>query len=261
MPMERSVGSVDGTRIGYLELGSGPGIVFVHGSLGVGDEWLQVANLLADRFTCYLMDRRGRGRSGNAERYSLDTECADIAAVLEAAGPTSALLGHSYGGICALEAARRIRVSKLILYEPPFPIDGPTVGDAFERYRAAVANNQLDEALLIGARDLVKLTDVQIKEWRASPAWQLAAALTPTWVRELEVIRSLPLGVERFSQMSSPTLLLLGTATARHHEVASAALAETLPSAHTRRLVDQGHQAQVFAPTLVAREIAGFLES
>ena len=81
MPMERSVGSVDGTRIGYLELGSGPGIVFVHGSLGVGDEWLQVANLLADRFTCYLMDRRGRGRSGNAERYSLDTECADIAAV------------------------------------------------------------------------------------------------------------------------------------------------------------------------------------
>lgn len=261
MPTERSVGSVDGTRIGYLELGSGPGIVFVHKSLGVGDEWLQVATLLSDRFTCYLMDRRGRGRSGDADKYSLDTECADIAAVLAAAGPNSALLGHSYGGICALEAARQVGVSKLILYEPPFPIDRPTVGDAFERYRAAVANNQLDEALLIGARDFVKLTDAQIKEFRASPAWQPMAALTPTWVRELEVIRSLPLGVERFSQMSAPTLLLLGTATARHHEVASAALAATLPSARTGRLVDQGHQAHLLAPVLVAHEIASFVQS
>ena len=40
MPMERSVDSVDGTRIGYLELGSGPGIVFVHGSLEAGDDTL-----------------------------------------------------------------------------------------------------------------------------------------------------------------------------------------------------------------------------
>jgi pimeloyl-ACP methyl ester carboxylesterase len=259
--MERSVDSLDGTRIGYLQLGSGPGIVFVHGSLGVGDEWLQVADLLADRFTCYLMDRRGRGRSDDAGSYSLGTECADIAAVLDAAGPNPALLGHSYGGICALEAAQRVRVSKLILYEPPFPIDGPTVGDAFERYRAAVANNQLDEALLIGARDLVKLTDVQIAEFRASPAWQPMAALTPTWVRELEVIRGLPLGVKRFGQMSSPTLLLLGTATARHHKVASAALAETLPLARTSLLIDQGHQAHLLAPSLVARQMASFLQS
>lgn len=259
--MERSVESVDGTRIGYLQLGSGPGIVFVHGSLGVGDDWLQVAHVLADRFTCYLMDRRGRGRSGDDRRYSLDTECADIAAILDAAGPNPALLGHSYGGICALEVAQRGRVSRLILYEPPLPIERPTVGDAFERYRAAVANNQLDEALLIGARDLVKLTDAQLAEFRSSPRWQPMAALTPTWVRELEVIRSLPLGVKRFGEMSAPTLLLLGTATARHHKVASAALAETLPSALTSLLVDQGHQAHLLAPTLVAREIASFLQS
>jgi pimeloyl-ACP methyl ester carboxylesterase len=259
--MERSVNSADGTCIGYQELGSGPAIVFVHGSLGVGDEWLQVAHLLGDRFTCYLMDRRGRGRSGDARRYSLDTECADIAAVLDAAGPSPALLGHSYGAICALEAARRVRVSKLILYEPPFPIDGPTVGDAFERYRAAVANNQLDEALLIGARDLVKLTDAQVAEFRASPAWQPMAALTPTWVRELEAIKSLPLGVERFGDMSVPTLLLLGTATARHHEAAVAALAKTLVSARTSLLLDQGHQAHLLAPTVVAGEIASFLRS
>jgi pimeloyl-ACP methyl ester carboxylesterase len=206
------------------------------------------------------MDRRGRGRSGDARRYSLDTECADIAAVVDAAGPNAALLGHSYGGICALEAARRVRVSKLILYEPPFPIDAPTVGDALERYRAAVANNQLDETLLIGARDLAKLSDAQIAEFSSSPAWQSMAALTPTWLRELETIKSLPLGVKRFRETSLPTLLLLGTATVRHHEVASTALAETLPSARTSLLFDQGHQAHLFAPNLVAREIASFFQ-
>jgi pimeloyl-ACP methyl ester carboxylesterase len=257
--MKRSVASADGTRIGYLELGSGPGIVFVHGSLGTGDKWLHVAHELADGCTCYLMDRRGRGRSGDARGYSLETECEDIGAVLGAAGPTPVLLGHSYGAICALEAARRTQVSKLVLYEPPLPIDGPIVGEALEPYRAAVANHQLDEALLIGARDILQLTSEQIAELRSSPAWEPMAALTPTWVRELEVIESLPLGVERYGQVSVPTLLLLGTATARHHARASAALAETLPGSRTALLPDQGHQAHVTAPALVAREIARFL--
>jgi hypothetical protein len=61
-------------------------------------------------------------------------------------------------------------VSQLILYEPPFPIDKSVVGKALEPYRAAVAKNQLDEALLIGARDIVKLTAEQIDEFRSSPA-------------------------------------------------------------------------------------------
>ena len=51
--------------------------------------------------------RSGKGRPGPA-------------AVVEAAAPEVDLLGHSYGAVCALEAAAIARgVRKLVLYEPP----------------------------------------------------------------------------------------------------------------------------------------------
>ena len=124
-PEERVARSADGTPIGFLKFGSGPSLVFVHGSVNTGEEWLQVATAMAEQFTCYVMDRRGRGRSGDAAAYSLDRECEDIIAVLEVAGPEAHLLGHSYGAICALETARRLPIGRLVVYEPPLPVDGP----------------------------------------------------------------------------------------------------------------------------------------
>ena len=56
--------SADGTTIGYRQLGRGPGIVVVHGSMSSGYNFLQLAEALADAFTVYLPDRRGRGLSG-----------------------------------------------------------------------------------------------------------------------------------------------------------------------------------------------------
>lgn len=110
--------SRDGTTIGFRRLGQGPGLVVVHGSIATGDEWSRVASVLADRFTVHLVDRRGRGLSGDADAYSIDTEIADIAAVLDAAGPDASLVGHSYGALCALAAvASGVDVPGLVLYE------------------------------------------------------------------------------------------------------------------------------------------------
>ncbi len=88
--------SRDGTTIGFRKLGQSPGLVVVHSSIATGDEWSRMASALADRFTVHLVDRRGRGLSGDADAYSIDTEIADIAAVLDAAGPDASLVGHSY---------------------------------------------------------------------------------------------------------------------------------------------------------------------
>ena len=116
---EHTVHSADGTKIGFVRLGSGPSLVLVHGGVNTRDAWLPVATVIANQFTCYVMDRRGRGRSGDGPEHSLDRECEDIKAVLDFAGPGAHLLGHSYGAICALEAACRFPVGRLVLYEPP----------------------------------------------------------------------------------------------------------------------------------------------
>ncbi len=251
--------SVDGTAIGFLQMGSGPAVVFVHGSLSTGDDWLQVATAMSHRFTCYVMDRRGRGRSGDAADYGLAREYEDIKAVLSVAGPGAHLLGHSYGAICALETALRVPIGRRVLYEPPLPIAGPLVGAVLEPYRAAVADDQLEEALTIGLRDIIHLSAHTLAVLRATPLWNRMAALTPTWTRELEVVDRLGPSLDRYAHLSTPTLLLLGTATAAHHQMASAALGKILPNVRTVQLPGEGHVAHLTVPDMVMKAVTAFL--
>jgi len=256
---EGSVRSADGTQVGFLKLGSGPAIVFVHGSLTTGEQWLPVASGLAEGFTCYLMDRRGRGRSGDSQDYSLSKECEDIKSLLDVAGSGACLLGHSYGAICALEAANRQPVPNLVLYEPPLPIQHSVIGPAFDDVRAAVAKNDLDAALTIGLRDMVRVSASELGELKESALWSAMAALTPTWVRECEVMARLEFGVERFAGMTTPTLLLLGTATAAHHIEASRALERTLPKVRSAEFNGESHFAHLTATGQVVSTVSRFV--
>jgi pimeloyl-ACP methyl ester carboxylesterase len=251
--------SSDGTPIGFVCLGAGPAILFVHGGLSPGDDWLQVATAMAGQFTCYVMVRRGRGPSGDASDYAIDREYEDIKAVLQVAGPGTHLLGHSYGAICALGAALRAPIGHLVLYEPPLPVQGPVGGTALAAYRAAVASHQLDEALTIGLRDIVHLSAGEISALRPTPLWKQSAALTPTWMRELEAINRLGPSLDRYRHLTAPTLLLLGEATAAHHQVATTALAQTLPDARVVRLQGEGHMAHFTVPDIVAKEVNDFV--
>ena len=258
---EQHVISNDGTRIGLLVLGSGPALVFVHGGLTTGDEWRPVAAALANRFSCCIMTRRGRGRSGDGASYSLDKECEDIRSVVNAMGGRVHVVAHSYGAVCALETARQSAMDALILYEPPLPVDGPVVGPAFAAFRDAVGRRQLDEALTIMLRDLVHLNADQLAALRRTPLWNDMAALTPPTVRECEALTGLELGVQRYERIVAPTLLLVGTDTAPEHRRRSIALERALPNARTVFLQGHGHEAHVFAPDLVAETIADFLRA
>ncbi len=120
-----SAQSADGTEIGYRSLGEGRGLVIVGGALSSGSNYLPLAERLAGEFEVHLMDRRGRPRSGpQRTAHSIEEECADLIAVAEVTGAT-AVFGHSFGGLVALETARRREVFDLLYaYEPGVPIGG-----------------------------------------------------------------------------------------------------------------------------------------
>jgi pimeloyl-ACP methyl ester carboxylesterase len=122
---EASAISGDGTPIGYCSLGEGPGLVVVGGVLSSGSEYLALAQLLAQDFAVHVMDRRGRSRSGpQRPGHSIDDECADLIAVAQSTGAT-AVFGHSFGGLVALETARRLPAfDQLFIYEPGVPLRG-----------------------------------------------------------------------------------------------------------------------------------------
>src|SRR2546426_10504104 len=78
--------SADGVRIAYVRIGQGRPLVVVGGALYDHRRWLPVAHLISQQATVYVMDRRGRGGSGDADSYTPEREVDDIAAIISAAG-------------------------------------------------------------------------------------------------------------------------------------------------------------------------------
>ncbi|WP_259467909.1 alpha/beta fold hydrolase [Rhodococcus sp. SBT000017] len=191
--MTETIMSTDGTPIGVHCLGSGSPVVIVHGSISTAQSWLQVASHLAVDHRVFVLDRRGRGLSGDAPEYTLATEAADIGTVLarvtESTGTVPTLVGHSYGAICALEAARRgSELAALVLYEPPLPVDGPVAGEHLAPYAAAIAAADNDAAIRIAMEHFIRIPAAETEAIAATPLWRQFLALAPTWTRELEQI-------------------------------------------------------------------------
>jgi pimeloyl-ACP methyl ester carboxylesterase len=100
-----------------LEIGSGPPVVFIHGSvLGAGGTWRRQLEL-AERWTLRLPNRPGFGASPALERGDFELEAPIVAELL---GDGAHLVGHSYGAVIAICAAalRPAAVFSLTVSEP-----------------------------------------------------------------------------------------------------------------------------------------------
>ena len=93
--------------------------MLIHGSNQSARSHTQLAFALADTFTVYLPDRRGRGLSGpHRAEHSMRTEVEDLEAVVAESG-ASKVFGVSVGALIALEAARtRAAIRQVAAYEP-----------------------------------------------------------------------------------------------------------------------------------------------
>ena len=252
--------SADGTPIGWRQVGTGPAIVIAHGAVSMGEQWLPVAQILAEHHTVMLVDRRGRGLSGDAPDYDLSTEVADLDAVLAAAGPGTAVIGHSYGAIIAAAAAAAgADISALVLYEPPLPVVDLIGGDACTSCAAAVAAGEYEQALSIMLSDIVHMDEADLADLRQTPMWARLVDLVPTVPRELGVINGLVGDLDRFTTIEQRTLLLLGETTAQYQVDATRFLAERLPAATRVEIPEQAHFAHVTVPGTVADAVRSFL--
>ena len=121
---KRSVVSRDGTTVGYRQMGSGPGVVLVHGGMQASQNFMKLAAALAEQFTVCVPDRRGRGLSGPfGDDYCLQRECEDLQAVLRQTN-THFVFGLSSGALVCLQAALIIpEIRKAALYEPPLSVN------------------------------------------------------------------------------------------------------------------------------------------
>lgn len=253
--------SEDGTPIAVWRSGEGPPLVLVHGAAADHIRWAPVLPALQERFSVLAIDRRGRGQSGDADEYAIEREYEDVAAVVEWAGEAVNVLGHSYGGICALEAALLTdSVKKLVLYEPPmgFLASPP---DVVNRLEALLEGGQRDELVAFFMREVAGLPADQVELLRSLPAWEARLAVAHTIPREESASRHYAFEPDRFRELDVPTLFLQGGDSPAPFNAAGEALRDALPNCEVVVMPGQRHAAMDTATELFTAEVLGFLEA
>lgn len=253
--------SANGTAIAHERSGHGPPLVLLHGTGRDRSYWARSLPGLARQATVHAIDRRGRGGSGDTDHYALEREVEDVLAVLDAIGEPAHLLGHSYGGIVALEAASRATdLRSLILYEPPFSVgmDGvpPDLGDRLE---ALLATGDREAVLVTFLQEGPRFPPAEIAAQRARPDWPDRLAYAHTLPRETQTVRRYVFDPERVAGLRWPTLLLLGSESPPFFRQATEALHAALPQSEVTVLPGQHHNAMQTAPELFAEAVHHFL--
>ncbi len=247
-----SIASHDGTTISYRQLGHGPGIVMLHGSMESAQSHMQLATALADNFTVYLSDRRGHGLSGTyGARYSIQTELDDLDALLSKAGAHN-VFGVSSGALICLQAALTLpAIHKAALYEPALIVDGSMSTAFLARYDREMAEGNVAAALVTG----MLASQMGPPIFNAMPRWLLESftrsamkseekkaksgdvtmrLLAPTLHYEFQLVKEMAETLERFRAVQTEVLLLGGSKSPAYLISALDALEKVLP--HVQRI-------------------------
>jgi pimeloyl-ACP methyl ester carboxylesterase len=252
------VTSKDGTTIGFDRLGDGPAVILVTGGSVDRRSNAGLAALLASDFTVYNYDRRGRGDSGDTLPYAIDREIEDIAAVAEAAGGSSGLVGFSSGGALALFAAGALpgTISKVVAYEPPF-IDEPSArppADTVEQYERFVADDRRDLAVEYFMAKVVRMPPDFVEFAKTQPFWADQEKIAHTLAYDGRVMGDYSIPVERAATIATPALIVAGGADFPFMRDTAQRLADALPNGQVRFLDGQGHNVDPAALVPILKE-------
>jgi pimeloyl-ACP methyl ester carboxylesterase len=250
--------SKDGTSIAFDRLGEGPPVILVSGGSVDRSSNAPLAELLADQFTVFNYDRRGRGPSGDTPPYAVEREVEDIGAVIGAAGGSAHLYGTSSGAGLALEAAAgELPITKLALWEPPYVLD-PTrrpPADTAKTFTELVSAGRRGDAVEFFMAKVVGMPTEFVAQARAQPWWAATEALAHTLAYDATIMGDYSLPVDRAALVTAPTLVIAGESSFPFLRETAESLANALPNGQAHILEGQEHNV---APEAIAPVVKGF---
>ena len=263
-----SVRSKDGTRIGYLSIGGGPAVLVLPGILSMAADYAAFAHALAEHFTVHIIERRGRGESGpQGEDYSIVKECEDVLA-LRAETDASLLVGHSYGGLVALEVARNnTAFTKIAVYEPGVSIEGSMPMDWMPGYEKKLAEHKDLDALVEFTLADAPPPLSKTPPWLMKLVWRLMFIRYPQSrqmprllqqnLREWREIARLDSSYEHYREIAAGVLLMYGgKSRSKAVNLAMERLSAILPHSETREFPKLDHFGiERTAPREVAKAV------
>lgn len=219
-----TVTSKDGSIIGYKQAGKGPGLILVHGGMMASQNFTKLGALLADAFTVYIPDRRGRGMSTqDTKEYGLVKESQDTQALVHATGAEN-IFGLSSGAIIALQTAlTEPSIKKLALYEPPLPFtDGPEAwvpaydkamkeGDYGEAMASVIKGTGDDSMLAMTPKFmLTAMFNMAIKKEEPAEGQVSMKELVAAMYHDIQIVNDSKAILQTYQDVSADTLLLGG---------------------------------------------------
>jgi pimeloyl-ACP methyl ester carboxylesterase len=269
------VTSKDGTSIAFERLGSGPAVILVGGGLvdpvtGRAGRWenAPLAAALAQRFTVYNYDRRGRGESGDTLPYAVHREIEDIQALIAEAGGSVHLYGISSGGALALEAAAAgIAIDRLAVYEVPYAVDDHAAQqwrEYVEKLDPLLAEERRGDAIELFMR-LAGSSEEGLASARNSAMWPGLEAIAHTLAYDAACLGDGRPPAARLARIMAPTLVATGGGSPDSHvgelpvgfyDQAADAIAASVPHAERQTIEGQTH---VVDPKAMAAVLERFL--
>jgi pimeloyl-ACP methyl ester carboxylesterase len=268
-----SVVSADGTRIGYRRLGQGPGVILLHGGVNASQHMMKLGRALADAFTIYLPDRRGRGMSGAyGPAYGIQREDEDLAAMIEHTA-AERVFGPANGGLFALHGAIGLpQVRRLAAYEPLLLRGGPddaAIRRTFITMQQMIRGGRLGEGIMFSIHQSVDrevrrqhtsswvgtavhafpsrlgagLIDLILRHQRprtGNVAWRELVASLPT---ELDPVLDSEGTLEEYRQIDAQVLLMYGSETDPMFVECAESLHAVLPHSRVLRLPGLNHDS------------------
>jgi len=226
-------------------------LLLVHGATADHTTWRAVGPAFAASRPVFSMDRRGRGASGDAAAYGIEREYEDLAAVAEGLAADLGVervdvVGHSYGGRCALGASLLTPlIRRVVVYEgAPVPPGMTYRPDGLvEAVRDALERGANDAALTTFLSGIVGMSEAELDEYRANPVWPARVAAAHTILREVEAEASDAATLEALGRVPVPVLLLLGSVSRSPFRIGTDALAARLADAQVHVIEGAAHAA------------------
>lgn len=238
---ESEVTSADGTTIAVSTYGLGPAVVLVDGALShrrLGP-MPAIGERLAEHFTVFAYDRRGRGSSGDKPPYAPDREVEDLVAVAETAGAPTRVFGLSSGAALALLAATRApAIGRLAVHEPPLAAEA----DPDHLDRTAELHDVLAQRGPGAAVDWflsqIGMPPQMLERMHASEQWPVMEAVGHSLSYDYAVLGEIGHPAERFAAVGVPTQVSSGEQSPGFFRDGAAAIAAAIPNGEHRELED-----------------------
>lgn len=246
---------LSGSRVEYLELGSGEPVVLLHSSGSSGAQWRALAERLAARYRVIAPDLYGYGGTANwpgRRPFHLECEAEIVLALLARSSGQAHLVGHSYGGAVALHVARRHGdlLRSLTLIEP---VAFHLLQEADAQALPEITEVAESVARAIACGDYIAGFGRFVDYWGGPDAWtaiaedrrQAMAARLPKIALDFHATINEPVRLEDLRSMAVPTLLLQGANSPLPTRRICERLAHVLPQAKLKTVHGAGHMVPI----------------